>query len=98
MTLGSYPLLLCFSMFIFADETLIRLRMGIAFTVLGVAALTGSPIAGALLTTHYAWWRPIVFSAVSPSLSSYHCIFTNGGVRLHRLLGVYCCLLQGVCS
>ena len=78
-------------MFIFADETLIRLRMGIAFTVLGVAALTGSPIAGALLTTHYAWWRPIVFSAVSSFLPFHRCILADKGEQITPLAG--CVLL-----
>ncbi|CAE6359818.1 unnamed protein product [Rhizoctonia solani] len=42
----------------------IGIRMGIAFTILGVAALTGTPIAGALLTRELIWWRPIVFAGI----------------------------------
>ncbi|KAG9127643.1 hypothetical protein FRC07_011229, partial [Ceratobasidium sp. 392] len=42
----------------------IGLRMGLAFFVLGFSALTGTPIAGALLSTHFTWWKPIVFSGV----------------------------------
>lgn len=30
--------------------------------------LTGTPIAGALLSTHFIWWRPFVFSGVSLQL------------------------------
>ncbi|KAG8747617.1 hypothetical protein FRC10_000160 [Ceratobasidium sp. 414] len=42
----------------------IGLRMGLAFFVLGFSALTGTPIAGALLSTQFTWWKPIVFSGV----------------------------------
>lgn len=43
--------------------------MGLAFTVVGVAMLTGNPIAGALVGTGDAgasltWWRAIVFAGV----------------------------------
>ncbi|KAJ7578045.1 major facilitator superfamily domain-containing protein [Mycena floridula] len=39
-------------------------RMGLGFTVNGIAVLIGSPVAGALLTDQFLWWRPIVFSGV----------------------------------
>ncbi|KAG9103680.1 hypothetical protein FRC06_008931 [Ceratobasidium sp. 370] len=42
----------------------IGLRMGLAFFVLGFSALTGTPIAGALLSTQFTWWKPILFSGV----------------------------------
>ncbi|KAF8610236.1 MFS general substrate transporter [Ceratobasidium sp. AG-I] len=42
----------------------IGLRLGLAFAVLGLSALTGTPIAGALLTDHFMWWRPIMFSGI----------------------------------
>ena len=45
--------------------TFSSLRLGLAFAVLGLSALTGTPIAGALLTDHFMWWRPIMFSGVS---------------------------------
>ncbi|KAF8646651.1 hypothetical protein AX16_007149 [Volvariella volvacea WC 439] len=40
-------------------------RLGLCFTFTGIGALIGSPIAGALLTTEYRWWRPILFSGLS---------------------------------
>ncbi|KAF8755950.1 MFS general substrate transporter [Rhizoctonia solani] len=42
----------------------IGIRMGIAFAIVGFAGLTGTPIAGALLTHELTWWKPIVFSGV----------------------------------
>ncbi|KAG1818427.1 major facilitator superfamily domain-containing protein [Suillus subaureus] len=36
-------------------------RIGISFT------MTGSPICGAVLTSHYIWWRPAVLAGVSGS-------------------------------
>ncbi|KAJ1301772.1 hypothetical protein OPQ81_009001 [Rhizoctonia solani] len=42
----------------------IGIRMGLAFAIVGFAALTGTPIAGALLTRELTWWRPIVFSGI----------------------------------
>ncbi|EJD00252.1 MFS general substrate transporter [Fomitiporia mediterranea MF3/22] len=37
-------------------------RMGICFTLTGVGSFIGTPIAGALLTRDFIWWRPIVFA------------------------------------
>ncbi|KAL5639396.1 hypothetical protein ACGC1H_006789 [Rhizoctonia solani] len=42
----------------------IGIRLGLAFAIVGFAALTGTPIAGALLTRELIWWRPIIFSAI----------------------------------
>ncbi|EGO02296.1 hypothetical protein SERLA73DRAFT_71438 [Serpula lacrymans var. lacrymans S7.3] len=36
-------------------------RMGIAFAITGLGGLIGQPIAGALLTNDYIWWRPALF-------------------------------------
>ncbi|KDQ54083.1 hypothetical protein JAAARDRAFT_38694 [Jaapia argillacea MUCL 33604] len=45
-------------------------RMGIAFTIVGLAMLIGTPIEGALLgtNTEYSWWRGITFSGVCISM------------------------------
>ncbi|KAJ7814203.1 MFS general substrate transporter [Mycena olivaceomarginata] len=43
----------------------IGLRMGISYSVIGLAILGGNPIAGALLTSSYIWWRPLVFGCVA---------------------------------
>ncbi|KAJ7131769.1 MFS general substrate transporter [Mycena crocata] len=40
------------------------LRMGIAFTFIGIGGLIGPPIHGALLTDNFIWWRPALFSGI----------------------------------
>ncbi|CAE6475518.1 unnamed protein product [Rhizoctonia solani] len=42
----------------------IGIRMGLAFGVISFAGLTGTPIAGALLTRELTWWRPILFAGI----------------------------------
>ncbi|KAK0458984.1 major facilitator superfamily domain-containing protein [Desarmillaria tabescens] len=39
-------------------------RMGICFTFTGLGGLVGTPIAGALVTSSYTWWKPIMFSGL----------------------------------
>ncbi|EGO28039.1 hypothetical protein SERLADRAFT_347280 [Serpula lacrymans var. lacrymans S7.9] len=39
-------------------------RMGIAFAITGLGGLIGQPIAGALLTNDYIWWRPALFCGI----------------------------------
>lgn len=39
-------------------------RLGLGFAVVGIAALVGTPISGALLTDENLWYRPIVFAGV----------------------------------
>ncbi|QRV97284.1 major facilitator superfamily transporter [Ceratobasidium sp. AG-Ba] len=39
-------------------------RLGLGFAINGIAALTGTPIAGALLTDDLKWWRPITFGGI----------------------------------
>ncbi|KAF7440118.1 hypothetical protein PC9H_000462 [Pleurotus ostreatus] len=46
------------------DFNEIGARMGLCFTLMGFGGLVGSPIAGALLTSDYIWWRPVVFGGV----------------------------------
>ncbi|KZT61339.1 MFS general substrate transporter [Calocera cornea HHB12733] len=45
----------------------IGIRMGLAFAIFGIAALTGNPIIGALIGSgpEYTWWRGIVFAGTS---------------------------------
>ncbi|KAJ7244538.1 major facilitator superfamily domain-containing protein, partial [Mycena rebaudengoi] len=38
---------------------------GLSFTIEGFGGLIGSPICGALLTAHFIWWRPALYSGVS---------------------------------
>jgi hypothetical protein len=42
-----------------------RLRIGISCSIIGLALLSGNPIAGALLSPpEYLWWRPLTFGCV----------------------------------
>ncbi|KIJ63065.1 hypothetical protein HYDPIDRAFT_113601 [Hydnomerulius pinastri MD-312] len=47
--------------FLTRDPSELGTRLGIAYPVLGLGALVGPPIAGALLTDRYIWWAPSVF-------------------------------------
>ncbi|KAJ7595002.1 major facilitator superfamily domain-containing protein [Mycena floridula] len=49
-------------------------RLGICSTFTGFGGLIGSPITGALLSTSFIWWRPIVFSGL--------CVFGGGSILL----------------
>ncbi|KAJ7813776.1 major facilitator superfamily domain-containing protein [Mycena olivaceomarginata] len=40
------------------------LRMGVGFAIVGLGGLVGPPINGALLTGHFIWWRPALFSGL----------------------------------
>nr|GAT45329.1 predicted protein [Mycena chlorophos] len=46
------------------DPSELGLRMGLSYTLVGFGGLIGPPICGALLTSHFVWWRPTVFSGV----------------------------------
>ncbi|KAG2140780.1 hypothetical protein BD769DRAFT_118985 [Suillus cothurnatus] len=39
-------------------------RMGICFCIMAFGGLIGTPISGALLTSHYTWWIPGLFSGI----------------------------------
>jgi len=47
------------------DLSDLGIRIGILSFVLAFALLTGNPIAGALLTPHHIWDRPLIFAAIS---------------------------------
>ncbi|KAG6853434.1 hypothetical protein C0991_004434 [Blastosporella zonata] len=51
-------------------DTEIGARLGICFTFTGFGGLIGTPIAGALLSNDFIWWRP--------SLLSGFCVVTGG--------------------
>ncbi|KAF8351994.1 major facilitator superfamily domain-containing protein [Amanita rubescens] len=53
-------------------------RIGICFALAAIGGLIGNPIAGALLTSSYTWWKPIIFAGVTVGLGS-TCFF---GARL----------------
>ncbi|KAF9241653.1 major facilitator superfamily domain-containing protein [Melanogaster broomeanus] len=51
-----------------SDLSELGARIGISFTLsVGLGVLIGPPLAGALLTSSYAWWRPALFCGVSTS-------------------------------
>jgi predicted MFS family arabinose efflux permease len=52
------------------DLSDLGIRIGIVSFTLSFALLTGNPIAGALLTPHHIWSRPIIFGAVSVFLGA----------------------------
>ncbi|KAF9070883.1 major facilitator superfamily domain-containing protein [Rhodocollybia butyracea] len=45
-------------------------RMGICFAFNSFGGLIGTPIAGALLTSSYKWWRPTLFAGLSALLGA----------------------------
>lgn len=49
-------------------QTEIGARLGICFTFTGLGGLVGTPIAGALLTGRFIWWRPIVFAGTTVTI------------------------------
>ncbi|KAG6910729.1 hypothetical protein DXG01_008260 [Tephrocybe rancida] len=52
-------------------------RIGLCFTFTGVGGLIGTPIAGALLSSSFIWWRPLVFSGVCMLAGSGFLAFTS---------------------
>lgn len=69
MTLGmfaSYPLVYQL------DHPADRTRMGLAFSIVGLSFLVGTPIEGALLKTpngQYSWYKSIIFCGVRFNVS-----------------------------
>jgi len=45
-------------------------RMGICFSLTAFGGLIGNPIAGALLTSSYTWWKPIIFAGLVAGMGS----------------------------
>ncbi|KAJ6626626.1 major facilitator superfamily domain-containing protein [Mycena sp. CBHHK59/15] len=50
--------------FLTEDLSELGLRMGVSFAIMGIGGLIGPPINGALLTGHFVWWRPALFSGL----------------------------------
>lgn len=46
------------------NDSEIGARLGVCFTFTGIGGLIGTPIAGALLTSSFIWWRPSLFSGM----------------------------------
>ncbi|KAG1792238.1 uncharacterized protein BJ212DRAFT_856627 [Suillus subaureus] len=44
------------------EDSDIGARIGISFAMSGIGSLIGAPICGAVLTSHYIWWRPAVLA------------------------------------
>ncbi|KAF8205961.1 MFS general substrate transporter [Mycena galopus ATCC 62051] len=53
------------------DMSELGTRMGAAFALSGVGILLGPPVDGVLLTGHYVWWRPALFSGI---MAGFGCI------------------------
>lgn len=45
--------------------------MGMMFAMAGIGSLVGAPICGAFLTSHYIWWKAVIFAG---SIASGGCI------------------------
>ncbi|KAF8625089.1 hypothetical protein AX15_005568 [Amanita polypyramis BW_CC] len=52
------------------NDSEIGARMGIGYSFAGIGGLIGNPIAGALLTSSYIWWRPILFTGIFVTLGA----------------------------
>ncbi|KAF5325482.1 hypothetical protein D9619_009912 [Psilocybe cf. subviscida] len=46
------------------NDSEIGARMGVCFTFTGFGGLIGTPIAGALLSSSFIWWRPTAFAGI----------------------------------
>lgn len=42
-------------------------RMGMMFAMAGIGSLVGAPICGAFLTSHYIWWKAVIFAGTIAS-------------------------------
>ncbi|KAG1768546.1 major facilitator superfamily domain-containing protein [Suillus occidentalis] len=58
--------------------------MGIFFFVGGLGSLIGTPIAGALLTSNYTWWKPALFAGVTSLAGAVMYIFMGMKVRRNK--------------
>ncbi|KLO18301.1 MFS general substrate transporter [Schizopora paradoxa] len=62
---GAYVSIMTPMMALLADHpSEIGVRIGIAFTIIGVGPLFGTPVDGALLSSNFTWWKPMVFSGI----------------------------------
>ncbi|KIL66135.1 hypothetical protein M378DRAFT_75791 [Amanita muscaria Koide BX008] len=52
------------------NQSEIGARIGICFAFTGIGGLVGNPIAGALLSSSYDWWKAILFAGLAVSLAA----------------------------
>ncbi|KAG2748944.1 MFS general substrate transporter [Suillus brevipes Sb2] len=64
-------------------------RMGMSFTISGKSVL-GAPICGAVLTSHYIWWKPAVLAGVSGSCEMAFLFLADKVSRASRLVEAFC--------
>ncbi|KAJ7065707.1 MFS general substrate transporter [Mycena amicta] len=57
--------------FLTEDMSELGLRIGVSFAVVAIGGLVGPPIHGALLTGHYIWLRPALFSGIIAAFGSF---------------------------
>ncbi|KAG1888573.1 major facilitator superfamily domain-containing protein [Suillus subluteus] len=71
-------------------------RMGICLFTLGFGNLIGTPISGALLTSHYTWWIPGLFSGIVTLAGAMTFIIMRYMfLRRQRILGLIPLLVLG---
>ncbi|KAG2151400.1 MFS general substrate transporter [Suillus clintonianus] len=84
----------------------IGVRMGISFTISGIASLVGmcaisffqpsltfslgAPICGAVLTSHYIWWKPVVFAGSIATGGSMMLVFMQFILRIRQKTAIFC--------
>ncbi|KAF5335242.1 hypothetical protein D9757_015215, partial [Collybiopsis confluens] len=62
----------------------VGVRMGLGIFLGGLGGLIGVPIDGALLTSHFVWWRPAVFSGVLLAAASLFFLGSRMGVASRK--------------
>ncbi|KAK0224155.1 major facilitator superfamily domain-containing protein [Armillaria fumosa] len=71
------------------QDSEIGARMGICFTFTANSSMAGNPIAGALLTSSYMWWRPSLFAGLCVTCGAVLFTLARFGVakqkRTHRV-------------
>ncbi|KAJ7066195.1 MFS general substrate transporter [Mycena amicta] len=67
------------------NATEVGMCMGLCFTIEGFVALAGAPICGALLTSHFIWWKPTLFSGITGLIGTTLFLVVTIMVRRKRL-------------
>ncbi|KAH9840918.1 major facilitator superfamily domain-containing protein [Rhodofomes roseus] len=66
------------------DPSEIGARFGPAYLISSLGALTGNPIAGALLGLTFPWWKPILFCSISSALALVIIVVTRNLVAARK--------------
>ncbi|KAJ8582005.1 hypothetical protein M405DRAFT_589430 [Rhizopogon salebrosus TDB-379] len=78
------------------DISDLGVRIGIAFSISSIGTLVGPPICGALLSSNYIWWKPVIFAGTVASCGSI--VFTSMQVilRIRQKAAIVCSKDAGV--